>query len=363
LTAGEPALTPPFSAPSPNPPTHRITKVIRVLQRLRHSSQLRLISALGLSTAVFMLGFALYRLLNDQYLAAIVDASLSVAICIPVFYALLTGNTKRAGIALCVIDSLFCIIVSWAIGPVAVYWHYLVLVTNFFIVTPKLALVCNTIVLVSMLAIIWPQQAAVTNASIAASATLLTCFTYFFALRNNVDRDMLEEIASLDALTGMPNRRTMERCLTEALERHRTQRISYGLIILDIDHFKQVNDSYGHAAGDAVLADLSAILKHHMRKRDQVFRFGGEEFVVLVEVGTTHDLRLAAERIRLGIRGALRGPGGRITVSAGAALLGQEDNWQEWFSLADSALYRAKNRGRDQSMLLESEAEEASIQD
>jgi len=84
---------------------------------------------------------------------------------------------------------------------------------------------------------------------------------------------------------------------------------------------------------------------------------------VLVEVSTAHDLRLAAERIRLGIRGALRGPGGRITVSAGAALLGQEDNWQEWFSLADSALYRAKNRGRDQSMLLESEAEEASIQD
>lgn len=304
-----------------------------------------------------MLGFASYRLLQGEHLAAIVDAGLAVAICIPVVYALLTGDTKRAGIALCIIDSLFCILVSWAIGPIAVYWHYLVLVTNFFIVTPKLALIFNVLVVVFMLSIIAPQQPAVTNWAIAVSATLLTCFTYFFALRNNVDRDMLEEIASVDALTGMPNRRTMERCLTEAVEHHRTHQTSYGLIILDIDHFKQVNDSYGHAAGDAVLADLSAILKHQMRKRDQVFRFGGEEFVVLVEVGTPDDLHLAAERIRLAIRGALRGPGGRITVSAGAALLGQEENWQEWFSLADSALYRAKNRGRDQSMLLDNETD------
>ena len=329
-----------------------------MLQRLRHSSQLRLISALGISTALFMLGFASYRLLRGEHLAAIVDVSLATAICIPVLYALLTGNTKNAGIALCVIDSLFCILVSWAIGPVAVYWHYLVLVTNFFIVNPKLALISNVLLVVSMLSILGPQQPVVTNWAIAASATLLTCFTYFFALRNSVDRDMLEEIASVDALTGLPNRRAMERFLTEALERHRSDQTSYGLIILDIDHFKQVNDSYGHAAGDAVLADLSAILKFQMRKRDHVFRFGGEEFVVLVQVDTPDDLLQATERIRLGIRGALRGPGGRITVSAGAALLGQEENWQEWFSLADSALYRAKNRGRDQSMLLENESED-----
>lgn len=329
-----------------------------MLQRLRQSTQLRLISALGLSTALFMLGFASYRLLQGEHLAAIVDVSLAMAICIPVAYALWTGDTKRTGIALCIIDSLFCILVSWAIGPIAVYWHYLVLITNFFIVTPRLALIFNALVVVSMLWIIGPQQPAVTNWAIAATGTLVTCFTYFFALRNNVDRDMLEEIASVDALTGMPNRRTMERCLTEAMELHRTDQISYGLIILDIDNFKQVNDSYGHAAGDAVLADLSAILKYQMRKCDQVFRFGGEEFVVLVEVATRDDLHLATERIRLGVRGALRGPGGRITVSAGAALLGQEENWQEWFSLADSALYRAKNRGRDQSMLLENETDE-----
>lgn len=329
-----------------------------MLQRLRHSSQLRLISALGISTALFLLGFAAYRLLLGEHVAAIVDLSIATAICIPVLYALVTGDTKRAGIALCIIDSLFCILVSWAIGPIAIYWHYLVLITNFFISTPKLALISNVIMVVSILSIIGAQQPAVTNAAIAASAALVTCFTYFFALRNNVDRDILEEIASVDALTDMPNRRAMERCLTEAVERHRDHQTSYGLIILDIDHFKQVNDSYGHAAGDAVLADLSAILKHQMRKRDLVFRFGGEEFVVLVEVDTPDDLHLATERIRLGIRSALRGPGGRITVSAGAALLDLEENWQEWFSLADSALYRAKNRGRDQSMLLESEADE-----
>jgi diguanylate cyclase (GGDEF)-like protein len=149
----------------------------------------------------------------------------------------------------------------------------------------------------------------------------------------------------------MPNRRMMERGLQDALSRHRAGDRNHGLLIVDIDHFKEVNDTYGHAAGDAALADLASILKFEMRKLDRVFRFGGEEFVVLLHVDSRDDLWAASERLRQAVRNGLRGPGGRITISLGGAMAGEEERWQEWFSLADEALYRAKNNGRDSTVI------------
>jgi diguanylate cyclase (GGDEF)-like protein len=143
----------------------------------------------------------------------------------------------------------------------------------------------------------------------------------------------------------------MEQALEEAVILQRAGKHSHGLLIADIDHFKEVNDSYGHAAGDAAIADLGAILKFEMRKHDRVFRFGGEEFVMLLDVDTPEDLRAASERLRQAVRNGLRGPAGRITVSLGGAMAGEEERWQEWFSLADEALYRAKNNGRDSSVI------------
>jgi len=122
----------------------------------------------------------------------------------------------------------------------------------------------------------------------------------------------------------------------------------FGLGVPDLDHFKDVNDQYGHAAGDAAIADLASILRFEMRRNDQVFRFGGEEFVALLELDGTDNLEAATERLRKAVRSSLRGPGGRITISLGAAMLReQEKTWHDWFSRADAALYRAKSAGRD----------------
>jgi diguanylate cyclase (GGDEF)-like protein len=187
--------------------------------------------------------------------------------------------------------------------------------------------------------------------SAAVAAALVTLFAYLFALRVSSDHQVLEDLASLDVLTGLPNRRMMERALGEAVAQQRIGKRNHGLLIADIDHFKEVNDTHGHAAGDAAIADLAAILKFEMRRHDKVFRFGGEEFVMLLQVDNHEDLRAAGERLRQAVRSALRGPGGRITISLGGAMAGDEERWQEWFSLADEALYRAKNNGRDSSVI------------
>ncbi len=321
-----------------------------MISKLKSDSQLRIIVVLGLTTAAAVSVFAAYRIMQAQWSAATIDLVIVAMLCGPVIHAWRTGDTRRSGLALCVINSLSCAAAAWVIGPVGSQWLYLVLMTNFFITTPLPAVLCNLSLTVAVLLVPDLFGSGLHTVAVAVTAAMVTFFAYLFAIRVRDDQQELETMASVDVLTGVPNRRMMESALTTAVERRNSEGGRYGLIILDLDLFKEVNDTYGHAAGDAAIADLAAILKHEMRRGDSVFRFGGEEFVAVVAVDSADELNAVAERLRLAVRSGLRGPGGRITVSLGAAMLGSEDRWQEWFSLADEALYRAKKNGRDNTV-------------
>ena len=322
-----------------------------MLNRLRRDSQLGLLTLLGLTTTSTLAIFAGYRALQSQWAAASLDFSIALLICVPVIYAMRTGRTAGPGAFLCVTNSIGCAVACYVIGPTALPWIYVVLMTNFFIAGPRQALAFNLLLSLGVLLIPRMFDQPIDRVVAAVAAALVTLFAYLFALRVSNDQRALENLASLDALTGLPNRRMMERVLEEAVASHRTGKRSHGLLIADLDHFKEVNDTHGHGAGDTAIADLAAILKFEMRRQDRVFRFGGEEFVMLLEVDSAEDLRAAGERLRQAVRDGLRGPGGRITVSLGGAMAGKEERWQEWFSLADEALYRAKNAGRDSSVI------------
>ena len=323
-----------------------------MLNRFRSNSQLGILALLGVTTTCTLAMFAGYRALHGEWIAAVVDCTIVVLIAAPVVHALRSGNTAGPGAFLCTTNSLGCAAACYVLGPVSLPWMYLVLMTNFLIAGPRQSLVFNLLLTVAVTSMPHMFEQPVARIVAAAVAALVTLFACLSALRVSTDQQELQVLASLDALTGLPNRRMMERALEGAVALHRTGDRSHGLLILDIDHFKEVNDTHGHAAGDAAIADLAAILKFEMRKQDRVFRFGGEEFVVLLEVDTRDDLWAASERLRQAVRNGLRGPGGRITISLGGAMAGEEERWQEWFSLADGALYRAKNSGRDSTVII-----------
>ena len=283
--------------------------------------------------------------------AAAADLGITLMIGGAMAHALRRGRAAGAGAFLCVANSVGCAVACLILGSTALPWIYLVLMTNFFLTGARLALALNVLLGAALMLMpdMFVQQ--IDRISAAAAAALATLFAYLFAVRVSTDHQQLEDLASLDALTGLPNRRMMERALEEALRDRRLGAGIYGLVIVDIDHFKEVNDTYGHTAGDAAIADLASILTFEMRRHDRVFRFGGEEFVVLLVVDDHAGLRAASERLRNAVRNGLRGPGGRITISLGAALLSDEERWQDWFSLADAALYRAKNNGRDSAFV------------
>lgn len=160
-------------------------------------------------------------------------------------------------------------------------------------------------------------------------------------------RTELEHLATRDSLTGALNRRQMKELFdTELLRCHRQHR-SMGLLLMDLDHFKTINDTYGHQTGDQVLIDFVIELNSLLRQSDQVARFGGEEFAVLLPDTSPQEALAAAERIRAACATPKNAPS--CTVSIGIThILVDMDILDTMLARADAALYRAKAKGRNQ---------------
>lgn len=163
-------------------------------------------------------------------------------------------------------------------------------------------------------------------------------------------RDRLECLASHDELTGLGNRRLLiEHCERE-LERGRRQGRALSVALIDFDHFKQVNDIHGHAAGDAALRYFADTARETLRGADVIGRWGGEEFMVLMPDTHRRPAKQAVERLLAGIRGGVCETGGTqlaLTASAGVTTTECEESLEDILQRADSALYLAKDRGRD----------------
>lgn len=157
----------------------------------------------------------------------------------------------------------------------------------------------------------------------------------------------LERLASHDTLTELWNRQRFESALDIELERVRRYGSTCALIMLDVDHFKQVNDQYGHAAGDRVLMDLGELLAQETRAPDQVARWGGEEFMILLPETGADGAFILAERIRRRVAETRVDGPGHVTVSLGITTNSVNEERSVLLRRLDDALYEAKKNGRN----------------
>lgn len=183
-------------------------------------------------------------------------------------------------------------------------------------------------------------------------------WTHWVAIQRDITErkelsDRLTFLANHDPLTGLANRRLAGGSLDQSVDKAAAHHLNCGVVKVDLDHFKPINDAYGHAAGDAVLSEVALRLKRASRDSDTVARMGGDEFMVVIpHLASRADLKAATERLFASVNGPFLWNGERLAISAsvGAALYPEDADTSHGLEIAaDAALYEAKTMGRGQS--------------
>ena len=303
--------------------------------------------SVGGFAAVVIAGFAVYRFSSGNVPGGITNCIIVSLLASILVYGWRSGNTARASMMFVVMTSLACIASSILFGRTGAYWAYLVLWMNFSLTRRELALFLN----LGMIALLAGHtelfDSGAERAVYAVSALMVTAFAWIISSRYAQQRRQLELLATIDPLTGTGNRRLLQRDLESAVAAMRERNVPSVLAVLDLDHFKRINDSHGHEAGDQVLVRLAQIVRSRIRASDGLYRFGGEEFIVLMPRIDMHAMRATLSDLHGRLNAGLGESADPVTVSIGAAELAPIENWSAWLGRADAALYRAKQLGRN----------------
>ena len=232
-------------------------------------------------------------------------------------------------------------------GIYGVFWCYPAVVLSYFALSTRLATVCSVALFTTAA---WLVER---HFGTAPALCLVISLGFTIAIlavtlhaRGALQRRLAEQ-AIVDPLTGAFNRRHMNVCLTTAIERRNRTGESASLLLFDIDRFKEINDTLGHAAGDHVLTSLVGLVVGCARKLDVLFRIGGEEFALLLAGAGFTDALSVAEDLRSLVATAGLLEGRDVSISVGVSELREAQSVNDWVEEADAALYLAKQGGRN----------------
>lgn len=292
--------------------------------------------------------FCVIRYLDGETVKALVDMAIVVVALGSAVYTYWRGQaTQSISTITALLYSAGAVAVAHLNAPIFVFWLFPALLANFFLLNAKTALIANLLTIAAILPIAIRLEN--TTEAFAMMSSLLMCgsMAYVFALLTHRQQLLLQGYATQDALTQLGNRRAMDEEMRLSIADYARNQTPVTLIVLDLDFFKMVNDTFGHNTGDVVLVELANLLTRRVRKTDRVFRFGGEEFVVIARNTPLADALVIAEQLRVQIETELRDPDGALTASFGCAQLHPDESLEEWFVRADKAVYQAKQQGRN----------------
>jgi len=328
-----------------------------LLQRLRDDFHLSMITLVGVIAGSTLLPYALYRIVTGNYLVGLVDLLMIAVSTFSVLMAWRTGETERPGFLMAAVFCFGAVLVCMKLGQDVLFWVYPLMVFIFFLVAPIKALLLLLLMVFAIVSLSLSEYSVIfaNNFQLMAfiTTTLITSiFAYIFAYRTHLQRQELRRLATTDTLTGAATRHSLTDELNHAIRQYQQKAVVSGLMLLDLDHFKRINDNFGHHVGDQILSQLVPLLKQMIRQHDSVFRYGGEEFVLLIRDIQLADLHRLAEKIRHAIWHQLNLPdGSALTTSIGIATVQHSKDWESWLQNADIALYKAKHQGRNQVVI------------
>ncbi len=288
------------------------------------------------------------RYLNGEVVNTLIDLVVVLVSIGSAIYTWRRGHvTQLISNITALLYSAGAVVVAYLNDPIFVFWLFPALLANLFLLTARAALVANLSAFVAALPITVKLETPTETFAMLLALLICNGMVYVFALLTSKQQSLLEDFATQDPLTHLHNRRTMDEAMNQSVEDFARNQTPATLMILDLDFFKLVNDKFGHDIGDLVLVNLAQILTKRVRKTDRVFRFGGEEFVVLARNTSLTDGLVLAEQLRAQIEMDLKDPEGALTASFGCAELLANETAKEWFVRADKAVYLAKQQGRN----------------
>jgi diguanylate cyclase (GGDEF)-like protein len=307
----------------------------------------RVMYAISILAVGFFLPFAVHDLRWGRYALG------SAIVCVVLAFAadglaLHRGRKPPLPFALLLVPITAVITLSLATqGVMGAFWCYPTVLFSFFVLSRRMAIVCS----LTLLAVATGFVLRFVGPRITIRFTVSLVLTILIVdVIQNIIRELerrLQEQAITDPLTGAFNRRHMEARLSEAVENARRGAAPASLLLIDIDHFKRINDEHGHDAGDAVLKGLVSFVRQRSRKVDLLFRMGGEEFVLLLPDTAEDEALVTAEDLRQSIAEAPLFDAVAVTVSIGIGGLRPQDSVEQWIKETDAAMYAAKQAGRN----------------
>jgi diguanylate cyclase (GGDEF)-like protein len=227
------------------------------------------------------------------------------------------------------------------------YWLFPGVISVFFLLRPSVALTFSAIIT----ATIFPYLSKMDNEhSLSFYAAMLPTifFVYFCAKELRKQHTNLSTLATEDFLTKTGNRRAFQQDADISIANFNRHNVACSLILLDMDRFKLLNDTYGHTTGDEVLKFTSRIIDKRLRRTDRLYRLGGEEFAILLNHGGVKEALSAAQDLKTFIAKNMDENLPAFTISFGVAQLKNGETLDAWMTRADKALYASKENGRDQ---------------
>jgi diguanylate cyclase (GGDEF)-like protein len=233
-------------------------------------------------------------------------------------------------------------------GLIGALWTYPAILSIYFLLPERYAWAANAI----LVSLVFPEALKLFDYSIAvrfvASVLMISIFSGVFIRFISEQQMQLESMVITDPLTGIYNRTTLQNNLQKAIDQSNRMKMPMTLLMLDIDNFKNINDSVGHFAGDEVLRGLGKYFQQRIRRADSIYRVGGEEFIALLYDTNKADAYYFAQAICEEVEALPLLDTQSVTISIGVAELLADDDMNSWMKHADINLYQAKSNGRNQ---------------
>jgi diguanylate cyclase (GGDEF)-like protein len=227
------------------------------------------------------------------------------------------------------------------------YWPFLLIPAYYFVLPERRAWIFNALAILIFIPMAWYVLDLSSAIRFSAVAIGVSLFAVISMREIHILHDLLKQQAATDKLTGLFNRFKLDTLLRQAIAQNQRTGIPMTLIAFDIDHFKSINDSLGHHAGDRALELLGDLLRRRVRTSDTPFRIGGEEFLILLHNTDERQGVKVANDLRKGVQEADLVPDHQLTISVGVSCLEEGMEIDSWMKACDDKLYRAKGGGRN----------------